>query len=339
MRKTVSLKDIALKAGVSTALVSYVLNNKRENRINKETAKKIREVAGGLNYHINQLAKSLKTNKTYTIGLIVSDISNPFSASLARIIENESAKHNYTTIFGSSDEDVQKFEKLLNTFINRQVDGLILSPPAKSEKLILKLQQQGIPFVLLDRYFPDIKTNYIALDNFAASSDAVKHLINTGRKRIGMITYDSELFHLQERKRGYLSALKESNTTFSKTWLKQVDTSNNKSAIEKAVKDLLSASPPVDAMLFGSNMIAMWSLKYINTLTVKVPDDLALICFDQSEMLDVFYSPVTYVKQPLEEIGRSAIKVLLKNIEDTDSISSTTLQAELIIQQSTKALQ
>jgi LacI family transcriptional regulator len=335
MKKGISLKDIAEKAGVSTALVSYVLNNTRENRIKKETAQRIRDTAHQLNYKINQVARSLKINKTYTIGLVVADISNTFSASLARIIENESEKYKYTTIFGSSDEDIHKFEKLINTFINRKVDGLIISPPAKSENLIKNLQQQGIPFVLLDRYFPEIITSYIILDNYTASFDAVKHLIDTGRKRIGMITYQSDLFHLQERKRGYSAALKKSNIAFEKSWLKQVEIINDQLAIENAVKELLSAEPPIDAVLFGSNMIATCSLKYINTLKIKVPNDLAIVSFDQAAVLDIFYAPVTFIKQPLEEIGLLAVKVLLENMKDTAAVTQIQLQGELVIQQST----
>src|ERR1700712_615587 len=119
MNKKISLKDIADKVGVSTALVSYVLNNKKEGRIKKSVAERIREVAMELNYRTNQIAKSLKINKTFTIGLIVSDISNPFSSGLARIIEDEADKKNYTVIFGSSDESVQRSNKLVDTFLNR----------------------------------------------------------------------------------------------------------------------------------------------------------------------------------------------------------------------------
>src|SRR6187397_2892525 len=108
MLKKISLKDIANQVGVSTALVSYVLNNQKEGRINKEVAQKIRDTAKRLNYRTNQVAKSLKTNKTYTIGLIVADISNPFFSSLARIIEDEADQNNYTVIFGSSDESPAK---------------------------------------------------------------------------------------------------------------------------------------------------------------------------------------------------------------------------------------
>jgi len=338
MKKVTSLKDIAQKAGVSAALVSYVLNNTREKRVNKETAQKIRDIAGKLNYTINQVARSLKLNKTNTLGLIVSNISNPFSASLARIIENESAKYNYTTIFGSSDEDAHKFEKLMNTLINRKVDGLILSPPSGCKNFISRLQQQGIPFVLLDRYYPAITTNYIALDNYTASFDAVQHLIDTGRKRIGMITYRSDLFHLQERKRGYISALKKNNISFSQKWLKLVGIGDGKSEIQHAVDDLLSIDPPVDAVLLGSNSIATCSLKYINTLPVKVPEQVAIISFDQSEILDVFYSPVTYIKQPLEAIGQLAIKSLLNTMGNPSSITALNVKAELIIQKSTGRL-
>ena len=125
MSKRVSLKDIAKEVGVSTALVSYVLNNLKEGRIRKEIAERIREVAKRLNYRPNQVARSLKTRRTHTIGLIVADISNPFSSSLARIVEDEAAKVNYTVIFGSSDETAAKSEKLIDTLLNRQVDGLI----------------------------------------------------------------------------------------------------------------------------------------------------------------------------------------------------------------------
>ncbi|HEV3223753.1 MAG TPA: substrate-binding domain-containing protein [Puia sp.] len=335
MSKKVLLKDIALKAGVSITLVSYVLNKQKVNRINKETAQKIRDIAANLNYRTNQVAKSLKTNKTFTIGIVVADISNPFSANLARIIEDEADKHNYTVIFGSSDENASKFVKLVDTFINRQVDGLILSPPSNSENQIEYLQKLGFPFVLLDRYFKDIKTSYVALDNYKASHEAVNHLIKTGRNRIGMITYKSDLFHLKERKRGYLSALKENRISFERGWLKEIDISNNRSEIENAINEIISSDPLINAVLFGSNNIATISLKYINSLPIKVPRDLAIISFDQTDMLDLFYAPVTYIKQPLKEMGEIAIKILLKEINDTNAISQVNMNAELVIREST----
>lgn len=331
MDRKVSLKDIARKVGVSTALVSYVLNNKRENRVSKDLAQRIREAAAEMNYRTNQVARSLKTNKTYTIGLIVSDIANPFSSGLARIIEDEAEQHQYTVLFSSSDENARKSGKLIDTFLDRQVDGLIIAPPACSEHQVIYLQQQQVPFVLVDRYFPDLKTNYVALDNYGAAFKGVEHLIKAGRRRIGMITYDTELFHLQERKRGYTDALKQHKLPAPKSLVKEVPIIPGKAAVEKAVHTLLSGKDPVDALLFGANNIAVAGLKYISTLPLKVPDDLAIVSFDETEALEFFYAPFAYIKQPLTEMGRLATRLLLEVIEKRSAITQVNLEGELIL--------
>jgi LacI family transcriptional regulator len=334
MGRKPSLRDIANEVGVSTALVSYVLNNLKEGRISKEIAQKIREVAQRLNYRPNQIAKSLKTSKTFTIGLIVADISNPFSSTLARIVEDEASRFNYTVIFGSSDENQSKSAKVIDTLLNRQVDGLIISPPADSEGQMLELQNQDVPFVLLDRYFPSVKTNYVALNNHAAALMAAEHLIESGCKRIGMINYKTSLFHLQERQRGYITALKKHKISMKKSWLRLVDISNNKAEIEKAVKDVLNLDEPVDGLVFASNIIAAHGLKFINTLPVKVPYDLAIVSFDETEALDLFYAPLTYVKQPLREMGAMATKILLENIGSNNRITQVDMEPELVVRAS-----
>jgi LacI family transcriptional regulator len=334
MGKKPSLKDIANEVGVSTALVSYVLNNLKEGRISKEIAQKIREAATRLNYRPNQIAKSLKTNKTFTIGLIVADIANPFSSTLARIVEDEASKLNYTVIFASSDENDQKFARVLDTLLNRQVDGLIISPPADSQSQIQELQRQEIPFVLLDRYFPDVKTNYVALNNHAASCIAAEHLIGAGCQRIGIITYKTSLFHLQERKRGYLEGLKRHDLQVKRAWIREIDIANDKQQIEKAVRDLLSLDQPVDGLIFASNIIASRGLRYINTLPIKVPDDLAIVSFDETEALDLFYAPLTYIKQPLREMGAMATKILLESIGSNNRITQVDMEPELIVRSS-----
>jgi LacI family transcriptional regulator len=334
--KRVSLKDIAQKVGVSTALVSYVLNNKKEGRINKEVAQKIKDTAKELNYRTNLLARGLKINKTYTIGLIVADIASPFSSGMARIIEDEAEKLNYTVIFGSSDENAQKFGKLVDTFLTRQVDGLIIAPPENAENEIFRLQQQGLPFILFDRYFPAITANYVALDNYTASYNAVKYMIERGCKRPAIVTYNSSLFHMQERIRGYLAALKLNGIETNKSWIKKVNIINPKGATEKVVQELLSLNEPVDAILFGSNSIAIYGVKYINTLPVKVPDDISIISFDETESLDLFYAPITYIRQPMREMGQLTTKILLDCLCKNNKVSQVNMQAELVIRASTK---
>jgi LacI family transcriptional regulator len=311
-----------------------VLNNLKEGRIRKDVAQKIRDTARRLNYRPNQIAKSLKTNKTHTIGLIVADISNPFSSTLARIVEDEANKFEYTVIFGSSDEKELKSAKVIDTLLNRQVDGLIISPPTNSQSQMKELQNQNVPFVLLDRYFPDIRTNYVILNNFKAGHMATMHLIEAGCKKIAVINYRTELFHLQERTNGYMAAMKESKIHVKKSWVREVDIANNGEEIQDAVKQVLNLSDPIDGLLFCSNIIAAHSLRYINTLSLNVPDDLSIVSFDETEALDLFYAPLTYIRQPLQEMGKMATKILLDAIASNNRITQVDMEPELIIRSS-----
>ena len=318
--------------GVSTALVSYVLNDKKQGRISKDIAQKIRDTASMLQYRPNQIARSLKTKTTQTIGLIVADISNPFSASMARIIEDEADRQGYTVIFGSSDENAQKSEKLIETLLNRQVDGLIISPPAGAESQIEQLKNQEVPFVLVDRYYPNIDSNWVSLDNYKITYEAVRHLVANGFKNIGMITYDTPLFHLQERKRGYFDGIAKGRTDFSANLVREVHTSNSQEEIELAVANLLSA--PVDALLFLTNRLAISALRYINALPLRVPEDLALVGFDETEAFDFFSSPLTYIKQPLQSMAESAVNILVNGIKTKRTIEHVVLSGELVIRKS-----
>jgi LacI family transcriptional regulator len=331
MKKKVSLKDIAQEAGVSTALVSYVLTNKEEKaRVGQEMAKKIRKIARKLNYQPNHIARSLKSGRSDTIGLIVADISNPFFANIARTIEDEAKRNNYTVIFGSSDENVDKSRDLINVLLNRQVDGLILIPTEGSEQQIKNLQNQNVPFVLIDRYFPGIPASHISINNYESAYNAVTHLIKMGRQQIGMIAYKTALHHISERKRGYTEALGE-----KKSLMKLARYSHLKEDIKLAIDQLLKARKPADALFFATNSLAIEGLKYINELGIRVPEDLAVVSFDESEAFDLFYSPVTYVRQPILEMGKAAVRVLLDQINDADKPAELIcIDTELVIRRS-----
>ncbi len=336
MTRRVSLKDIAQKVGVSTALVSYVLNNQKVNRINKELAQKIKDTAKELDYRPNQLAKSLKTAKSLTIGLIVSDISNPFFSNIARIIQEEADNSKYTVLFGSSDESAHKSAQLADTFINRQVDGLIIAPSEGAEEQLAYLQRREIPFVLIDRYFPALETNYVALDNYRAAYEAVSHLLDKGYTRIGMVTHETGLFHLKERRYGYEGALKDRGIAPHPDWVKEISLKQAKTAIPEVVDQLLGLVPRMDALLMGSNTLADLTVKHIHALGYKVPKDLAILTFDEVESLDLFYAPISYLRQPLPEMGRLAIQVLLDNMEKNNTqLSQIQLPAELVLRAST----
>ena len=334
MKKRVSLKDIAKKVGVSITLVSYVLNNKHLNRISKHIAEKINQAAAELNYKPNQVAKGLKTNKTHTIGLLVADISNAFSSTMARIIENEAEKYNYTVIFGSCDENTERSKKLMDVLINHQVDGLIIIPTEHSEKELQYLVDNEIPFVLIDRFYEKLACSHISLDNFEAGKKLTSHLLENGCRRIGLITYRTTLNNLAERKLGYIGALKEHGLELDDALVKEVSIPIVSFEIAKAIKELLSMPNPADSLIFTANMLSTHGLRYIVTLPIKVPDDLAIATFDQSEAADLFYAPLTHIKQPLEEMGKLAVQTLMAAIEDKKGLVQMQLPGELVIRKS-----
>ena len=339
MKKKVSLKDIAQAVGVSTALVSYVLNGKeKEARVGKDIAEEIRKVARELDYQPNQIAKSLKSGKSQTLGLVVADISNPFFANIARTIEDEAKKHNYTVIFGSSDETAEKSWDLINVLIKRQVDGFIIAPSEHSESQMEYLISQNIPFVLVDRYFPDIPSSFVVTDNYQASFRAVSHLIDVGRKRIGMLAYKSNLIHMKDRKRGFKDAVRNKGLPPNSATLKEVDYVNIGKEVENVMKDFVSGQTPVDAIFFATNTLSIHGLKYLNKAMLKVPGDVAVVCFDESDAFDFFYSPITFVNQPVLEVGREAVRILIEEINNKAvSKRQIVISSELIIRQSSGA--
>ncbi len=337
MRK-VSLKDIAQKAQVSTALVSYVLNGKeKESRVGEEMAAKIRQIAEELNYQPNYLAKSLRSGKTQTIGLILADISNPFFANVARIVEDEAKRNGYTVIIGSSDENADKSKDLLDVLIKRQVDGFIIVSCEDSDEQVQELVDKHIPFVLLDRYFPAIATDFISTDHYAAALDGGNHLIANGYQRIGMIAYESAMFHMDERIRGYRDALTGNHISFQTEWLKRVQFTNIELEVKAAIDELISAKEPVDALIFATYGLAINGLKYINELRLNVPGDLAIVSFGQAEAFDLYYCPITYLRQPIGLLGQTAVRLLVEKLNEIQKEPTQILmKAELVARESSK---
>ncbi len=331
MKKRTSLKDIAEAVGVSVTLVSYVMNNKeKEGRVAPETAEKIRQIAKNLNYQPNQLARSLKSKRSKTIGLIVADISNPFFANLARIIEDEAHSLDYTVIFGSSDENHKKLKKVLDFLTTRQVDGFIIAPTQECKDTIAKLKKNQIPFVLVDRYFKDLPTNYVIIDNFQASLDATDHLLDRGHRKIGMITYKSDLVHFKDRVNGYLTALENAGQSRDSKYLREVTYHNFEEDMNEVIKDLVYGEK-VEAIFFCTNTLAIEGLKQIFAQGIKIPNQIDVVAFDQNIAYDFFKYSVPHIKQPIKEMGQEAVRILIDQINGRVSkINTVCLSPELI---------
>lgn len=328
--KKPGIKDVAQHVGVSIALVSYVLNGRaKEKQVGDEIAEKIRQAAVDLNYTPNQIAKSLKTRRTHTIGLVVADINYRFSSGITRAIEAEAKRKNFTVIYGSSNESKEKFDEVVNVLVNRQVDGLILVPVEHSEPTIRNLQRSSIPFILVDRNFPDISATSISLDNYKAAFDSVSYLIKMGHNRIAFINYESTMFNLLERDRGYKAALEAHGLGFDPHLHCKVGPQDAQGDVVKAVAELMSLRR-CDAIFFATDRLAIFGLQQLNVLKLSVPRDISVFSFDAAEAFDLFYCPVTHASQPLEAMGKMAVNYLIDLLTKKRPTEQVYLETEFI---------
>jgi len=335
MEKKMSIKDIAKMVGVSPSLVSMVLNGKaKQYRIGEEVARRVVDTANKMHYAPNITAKNLRSGKTQLIGLIVTDISNPFYSAIARIVEDRASELNYTVLISSTDENLKNTERLVEVLLNKGVEGLILVPCDGSKELVRKLQESHFPTVLLDRYFPDVDLSSSCLDNYTAAELATEHLIGQGYKDISLIAYNTEMQHIVDRISGYEDTMKNAGLS-AYIHVRKVNILNSKPDIRKALEELIHKER-IDALIFLTNMLATNGLYCLNEMDVRIPRDVAVVGFNGSDAFNLFYSPVTYIKQPIEHIANEAIDILIKQINKTNYTSKLFLEPELIIQQSSK---
>ena len=326
--KKISLKDIAEAAGVSTALVSFVLNGKRkEYRVGEETAQRILKIANDMNYQPNLAAKSLRSGKTKTIGLVVSDISNPFFSQLARVLEDEAAKQNYTVLFGSSDENKDKMNSLVGNLINKGVDGLIIVPCEGSERIIASLVYDNVPIVLFDRYFSDINVSYVALNNFNASYVLTKHLLEVGYNAPCMVAYDVDLIHMKERVRGFKKAMGDVG---KKNFINVVCLKQNapRKSADRLLPKMVDAG--VDAFLFATNMISLACLYTIKDMGKGIVGKIGLAGFDGNPAFDFFNVPISYIRQPIDILAQKALEILIDSMANGNTVQSVLAEGELV---------
>lgn len=328
MRNKVSLKDIAKAAGVSTAVVSFVMNNKYAGRVSEAKAQEVKAIAEQLDYTPNQIAKSLKKDRTYTIGLIIADISNLFYSNIARYIEDASKKYQYNVLFGSADENADKFKELVQVMLSRQVDGIILAAPKGTEDTLEYLKQLNIPFVLIDRHFPKIQDiNTIGINNYQASYAVVEHMVRGGFKKPAMITLRTELAHMRERTAGFKQAAGEL-LDLEKPEIVEVQEALLSEQIESRMLKLLKDG--IDLVYFSTNKIAMEGLAVLVKHGIQVPRQMGVICFDEADAYKIFHTSITFVKQPLQQIGQESVEMLISLIDGKLSSKSIVLGTQII---------
>lgn len=315
MKKNICLKDIAKKAGVSITTVSLVLNGKEKNgRIGAVVADKIKCIAKEMNYSPNNIARGLRVGRTNTISLIVADISNSFFASLAFYIQEQAEIYGYTVIITNTNESTSQISRIICAMKSSQVDGFIIVPTEESETNIEYLQKSGTPFVLLDRYFPNIPSSHVIVNNYHAAYEGTRFLISSGCKRIAMLIYATNLQHIQDRRRGYEDALKKESIFFP-SLVKCVSYERITEDIRQAINELMNESIKVDGIFFATNSMSLMGIKQLLRLHIQIPEKFKIVCFDKSDAFDFSTIPISYIQQPISEIGKMSVHLLLDQIK------------------------
>lgn len=336
--KKVTIRDVAREAGVSVTLVSFVMNAKmgKDGRldcpVNPDTAERVLQVAKRLGYRRNNVAASLRSGRSHSIAVIVSDIANPFFAEICRNIENIAYKDGFTVIFASSEENPQKLAHLVETMVGYNVEGLIVAPCLGAEAALARATSIGIPTVLIDRNMPGEEFGRVLVDNVDAGKMAAKYLLHQGFGKIEMISYKSGVTSLTDRESGYAMAMEEAGLKDDIRLHKiEYDT-------EAAKKDVIevfrgAAKRGTEAFILPTKRIAMYGFNALNVLGLSMQKDFSFVCFDESDIYELNKPVVPHIIQPLSEIAFKSFELLQKMIEGnaTKEEKTSMLNVKLVL--------
>lgn len=326
IKKTL-LEDIAKELNVSKTLVSMVINGKGDAYgISKKTQDKVLAKAGEMEYTPNIFARALRTGKSNMIALLVADISNPFYSNIAKHIEKTLFEKGYNLMVCSTDENIQKEEKLIQLFAEQNlIDGLIVATTNTSGEFYKREKLRKFPIVFIDRYLPDIESNCVVANNYQGSFEITELLIKKGCKNIVAFNISpSHLSSLSERVNGFKDALKNHNITFETNNLVEISFDNIQQDVKTKLIPLLKQSKKPDAIYTLNNHIATACLSVFHELNSDLKkENIHFASFDDINLFNFVQPTVLSVSQPIEHIGSESAKLVLKLIDKkSDDLSN-----------------
>ena len=305
----VSIKDVAEAAGVSTATVSRVLTNGLHVR--PEVRERVLAAVERLGYRPNLVARSLRSQQSTTLGLIVSDIRNPFFTAISRAVEDTAYEQGYSIMLCNTDENPEKETIYLNLMQDTGIAGVIISPTRQNDAIFTG-PNFPLPIVVVDRPIVNGDVDAVLLDNVAAAYRLTTHLIEQGYQRIGILS--SEMSTGQERQLGYEKALRAHGFTLQTEYMKNI--APKVEAGYEATLKLLDTVVPPDALFTINSLLAAGALQAIRERNLTIPDDIALVTFDETTWASLVQPAITLIAQPTYEIGKTATELLLQRIAD-----------------------
>ncbi|HMR68380.1 MAG TPA: LacI family DNA-binding transcriptional regulator [Anaerolineae bacterium] len=325
-----SIKDVAESAGVSTATVSRVLSDKPHVR--PEIRERVMAAVDALSYRPNRVARSLRVQKTNIIGLIVSDIRNPFFTSVSRAVEDMAYENGLNLFLCNADENPQKEAMYLELMHDENVAGVILSPTRQTADNFKQAVKLGVPLVVIDRQVRGAEVDSVLIDNEASAARLVDHLIADGHRRIGAL-FGVGSTTGRERREGYLKSLKSHGLKPEPTLFSYVNAREEEGY--QATRKLLSLPDRPDAIFTSNAQLSAGAFKALRESNLVIPDEIAFASFDETTWTSLVRPGITVIEQPTYEIGQLATDLLLERIENpARPTREIILKGKLIVRQS-----
>jgi LacI family transcriptional regulator len=329
-----TMTDVARLAGTSVATVSAVVNGTA--RVSPALAARVRAAIAKVGYRPDGIARSLRKGQTHAVGLLVTDITNPFFTAVVRSMEDTAQARGYAVVLCNSDEDLAKERSYVDLLRTRRVDGLILVPSGRRKDYAGFLEGFGAPVLFVDRAIPGLAADTVAVDNAHAVETAIQHLLSLGHRRIGIVTGPPHLWTSGERFKGYRRALAKAGLAADPALVRQGDF-RVEGAVQ-ATESLLALRPRPTAIFASNNLMAIGAMLAIRAAGLDCPADVSLACFDDFEWASAFHPRLTVLRQPTTEIGRRAMTLLLDRLDAGKTHRApprhVALEAELVIRDS-----
>lgn len=332
--EAVTIKDIAKALGLSTSTVSRALRDSYE--ISAETKKVVLEYAKQIHYRPNPIALGLKERRTRSIGVIVCEIANSFFSQAINGMESVAYSKGYNVMISQSHESVEREMFDLQYLASRSIDGLLISVSTETKdfSFLHDLKRRGMPIVFYDRVVTEIDTHKVTVDNAASAYEAVKHLIKKGHRKIAHLANAENLSITKERNQGYMKALASFGIAVDDKLIKHCSHGGMlQEEVDEAMNQLFKGKNKPDAIFASADKLTTGALRFLNAKKKKVPQDVALIGFSNSELTELLNPSLTVIKQPAFEMGQKAMQLLLQMVESKRPVTDfehVKLQAELI---------
>lgn len=308
-----TLRDVSQLAGVSLTTVSHVVNGTRP--VSESLRTRVEEAIREVGYTPNSLARSLKLSSTRTLGLAIQDIRNPHFAEVVYAMEARAKEHGFTILLSDFGYDPDRERDALRVFVERRVDGLVIAPTANGAEALAWLRERQVPTVQIDR-IADPSFDYVAVSNVAATRRLVGHLCQIGHRRIAMLGGLRGLSTSRERVSGYRRALLDAGVPIEPALI--VDGGSQSETACAATHSLMDLDNPPTAIVAGNNLKALGALRALYERHLRVPEEIALVSFDDFAWADLFQPRLTTAAQPCRAIGERAIELLLDRIRTPD---------------------